>query len=33
MYSQTFFILNSFLYDTCFDDWKEQNLGEVWIML
>jgi hypothetical protein len=29
MYSQTFFILNSFLYDTCFDDWKEQNLGEV----
>jgi hypothetical protein len=25
MYSQTFFTLNTFPYDTCFDDWKEQK--------
>jgi hypothetical protein len=25
MYSQTFFILNTFPYDTCFDDQKEQK--------
>jgi hypothetical protein len=25
MYSQTFFTLNTFLYDACFDDWKEEK--------
>jgi hypothetical protein len=25
MYSQTFFTLNTFPYDTCFDNWKEQK--------
>ncbi len=25
MYSQTFYILNTFLYDACFDDWKDQK--------
>jgi hypothetical protein len=25
MYSQTFFTLNTFPYDMCFDDWKEEK--------